>query len=495
VGVPLGRHRRRGAEAEEQGGVRMTDAYTMDIASTAVSANGAGPPTPIQIRDRLLKVLEQRCQGIETLERWYDGEHPLPSPPERMTRYDEAANAFRDLSRMGVTNYVSLVPDAPADRLEVTGFRFGDPANARNDDEAWTIWQRNHLDADSRLVQHKALVAGNAFVLVWPADGQAKITVEHPGQAIVAYAPGSRRQRAAGLKCWLEDDETRRVVLYLPDNVYKWANKSKAAPLEEWQPETDDTWPIANPFGEVPLVEFRANADLRPRPYGGGASEFAGVLPIQARINKTVFDRLVTAEFQAFRQRWAVGWTPDDPNEGMQASMRHLLTFEDPGVTVGEFAQADFSGFIKAVESDVQSMAAITRTPTFYTLGSISNISGDTLAALQAGLVAKCEAHRDNFSEDWEEVLRLGLKAEENERAGDESSMVVWRSIEHVTWAEIADAAAKLSLVGVPREALWAMLKDVSPQDIERWKVMQADEELFAPQIPEVPQGVAGAGQ
>jgi len=465
------------------------EAYTMAVGSIGVASNGTGPRTPEQLRDRLLAVLEHRSRAILGLERWYDGDHPLPAPPERMTRYEDAANAFRDLSRMGVTNYVSLVPDAPADRLQVTGFRFGDPANARNDDEAWRIWQRNHLDADSRLVQHKALVAGNSFVLVWPDDddGQAEITVEHPGQAIVAYEAGSRRERTAGLKCWTEDDETRRVVLYLPDLVYKWANKAKQAPLEAWQPPTDDTWPIVNPFGEVPLVEFRANPDLRPCPYGGGASEFAGVIPIQSRINKTVFDRLVTAEFQAFRQRWAVGWTPDDPNQAMQASMRHLLTFEDETVKVGEFAQADFTGFIQAVESDVQSMAAITRTPTFYTLGSISNISGDTLAALQAGLVAKCEAHRDNFGEDWEEVLRLGLKAEGNQRADDESSMVVWRSIEHVTWAEIADATTKLATIGVPPEALWAMLKDVTPQDIERWKTMRPAAAPAA--VPQQPPG------
>jgi hypothetical protein len=467
----------------------VDEAYTMAVGSIGVASNGSAPPTPTQLRDRLLQVLEHRGRAIVGLERWYDGDHPLPAPPERMTRYEDAANAFRDLSRMGVTNYLSLVPDAPADRLQVTGFRFGDPANVRNDDDAWRIWQRNHLDADSRLVQHKALSVGNSFALVWPDDdGQAEITVEHPGQAIVAYQAGSRRERTAGLKCWVEDDETRRVVLYLPGLVYKWATKAKQAPLEPWQPPTDDTWPIANPFGEVPLVEFRANPDLRPCPYGGGASEFAGVIPIQSRINKTVFDRLVTAEFQAFRQRWAVGWTPDDPNQAMQASMRHLLSFEDTDVKVGEFAQADFTGFIGAVESDVQSMAAITRTPTFYTLGSISNISGDTLAALQAGLVAKCEAHRDNFSEDWEEVLRLGLRAEGNQRADDESSMVVWRPIENVTWAEIADAAMKLATIGVPREALWSMLKDVTPQDIERWKTMQAAE------LPAtVPQPVPGA--
>lgn len=454
-------------------------------------------PTPqTRLRDTLLKALDERARTIDLLEAYYDGNHPLPEPPDRMTKYRQARDAFVNLSRMGVTNYVRLVADAPAERLRVTGFRFGDPKNLRNDDDAWAIWQRNHLDADSTTLHHKAFVTGQAGMLVWPDRGEAQITVEHPRHVIVAYTAGSYRQRAAALKQWIDDDGTKRVVLYLPDAVYKYRGVSDQATLdagipeefEQWQPGTDDTWPIKNPLGVVPIVEFRANPDLRPSTYGGGTSEFAGVLSIQDRINKTVFDRLVTAEFQAFRQRWAVGWTPDNPNEGMTASMAHMMTFpaneaDEQPVQVGEFSQADVTGFLKGVEADVGAMAAITRTPTFYTLGaSISNISGDTLKALQAGHIAKCESHRDNFTESHEEVLRLALRAENNPRADDQSSMLVWRDIEHRTWAETADAVVKMQALGVPKEALWAMLPNVTPQDIERWKVLAADEALFAPE-------------
>lgn len=463
-------------------------------------AEPADRGTPEWWRKRLLEELAKRATDVQTLERYYAGDHPLPRPPDKMQHYREAANAFGTLSKMGATNYVKLVADAPAERLRVTGFRFGEIENLDADPVAWRIWQRNHLDADSGTGQHKAIVTGQSFVLVWPTDGLAEVTIEHPAQAIVAYAPGSYRRRAAGLKCWVDDENMRRVVLYLPDKVYKWSlavpdgNEpivEDSAEYARWQPTTDETWPIVNPLGVVPLIEFRANPDLIPSPFGGGQGEFATVLSIQDRINKTIFDRLVTAEFQAFRQRWAVGWTPDDPNHGIQASMSHLMSFENENVTVGEFAQADFRGFIDAVESDVQAMAAITRTPSFYTLGSISNISGDALTALQSGLIAKTEAHRDNFGESWEEVLRLALQAEGDARASDESSTVLWRDIEHRTWAERADAILKLSAVGVPREALWAMLPNVTPQDIERWRVMAAEEALFAPETEQVTGGAA----
>lgn len=454
-------------------------------------------------RDRLLKRLAERAARVELLEAYYDGNHPLPEIPQRMSAYPQARSAFLNLSKMGVTNYVPLVADAPADRLRVIGFRFGQAENVDADPVAWEIWQRNHLDADSAIVHDKALVTGQSYVLVWAdEDGKAEITPEHPMQAIVAYESGKFRKRIAGLKSYIDDDdEMHRVVLYLRSEkaAFKWqreldSNGSPHGPFMPWQPSTDESWPIAlpSPKGNIPLVEFRANPSLKPARFGGGVGEFEKVIPVQNRINKTVFDRLVTAEFQAFRQRWAVGWTPENPNEGMALSMSRLLTFEDENVKVGEFGQADFSGFIKAVESDVQAMAASTRTPTFYTLGAISNISADALTALQSGLIAKTEKHRDNFSESWEEVLRLALEVEDDPRATDQTSMALWRDIEHRTWGEQVDAVLKMKSLDVPREALWQMLPNVTPQDIDRWRVMAADEALFAPADEEtVANGIA----
>lgn len=448
--------------------------------------------TPEWWRDRLFDALIARAKQTDILERYYAGLHPLPEPPQKMAAYKEAIDAFSSLSKMGITNYVKLVADAPAERLRVTGFQFGKPENRQSDAKAWEIWQRNHLDADSGTVQHKAIVTGQSYAMTAKSDDDlAVITPEHPSQVIVAYQPGSYRERSAGFKAWIDDDVKQlRAMLILRDEsaVWKWtadipsSTTSDHPNWQQWQPDTDESWPIANWVDDdVPIVEFRANPDLRPAPFGGGTGEFANVLAIQDRVNKTVFDRLVTAEFQAFRQRWAVGWTPDNPGDVIKASMSRLLSFEDENVKVGEFGQADFTMFIKAVESDVQAMAAITRTPAFYTLGSIANISADALTALQSGLIAKTEAHRDNFGESWEEVLRLSLEIEGDPRAADQSSMVLWRDIEHRTWAERADAVLKISTLGIPREALWAMLPNVTPQDIEAWKFQTAEQTLLEP--------------
>lgn len=455
-------------------------------------------PTPEQWRDRLLEALTKQRTRVRDLRKYYEGEHPLPSPPKALQFdvYREACAAYESLARMGATNFTSLIADAPANRLAVTGFRFGE---ATGDTDAWGIWQRNHLDADSPLVHSTGLAVGNAYAMVWADEnGQAEITVEDPEQTIVAYAPGSRRRRVAALRSWMDDDDVEVAIVYLPDGIYKFQRDADVTAgaidggWQRWQSSADRSWPVPNPLGKVPVIEFRANPQLKAAPFGGGRSEFQTVLPIQDRINKTVFDRLVTSEFQAFRQRWVIGWEPPVDADGnadstgmYRASVSRLQMFwnEDAesnrDIRVGEFGQVDLGPFLKAVEADVQQMAAITETPAYYLLGQMVNISSDALIAAETGLITKTERHRDQFSESWEEVMRLALEVEGDPRADDTSSMVIWSDIEQRTWGQTVDAVLKMKQLGVPTEALWSMLPNVTPQDIARWKTIRATDVLL----------------
>lgn len=467
------------------------------------------PGSPEAWREKLLAALDRQAREVAKLERYYDGDHPIPDPPRSLDSrvFREAVKAYRTLAQMGVTNFCRLIADAPANRLAVTGFRFtaradeGDDvedAGESRDEAAWAIWQRSHLDADQALVHATALYARKAYALVWGDGERASITVEHPGEMIVAYASGSRRQRAAALKSWRDDDGVRYAVLYRPDGIYKWRAEKpaegKGPTWARWQPDGDTAWPVENELGVVPVVEFRANPPSRPSPYGGGRGEYETVLPIQDRVNKTQFDRLVTAEFQAFRQRYVIGWQPpEDPETGQpdslaayRASVARLQIFnhDDPEalaqIKAGEYAQADFSGFLKGVEADVQQMAAITETPAYYLLGQMVNISSDALIAAEAGLVAKVRRHMDNFAESWEEVVRLALAAEGDPGATDVEAETLWRDPEQRTWGQTVDAVLKMQQLGVPLEALWGKLPDATPQEIARWRAMQTREALFA---------------
>lgn len=455
-------------------------------------ADTDSPGSPPWWRDRLLKQLDDRAKAVAVLTKYYEDGGPLPPRPPGLDG-EQARAEYDRLCRLSVANWMGVIADAPASRLTVVGFRFGEQTTG--DGDVWSIWQRNQLDADSGLTHTEALKTGQAFALVWDdGTGKAEITVEDPSQMIVAYEPGSRRRRAAALKRWRSED-TVYAVLYLPDGIYKWsapASKSDLAsrpsqPWRPWQPPSDDSWPVNNPLRKVPVVELRANPRLAPAEFGGGRSEFAGVTADQDRVNKSLFDRLVTQEYMGFPQRWIKGWdyprTPDgqvDKQAMLKVSQSRVWTFQDEEVAVGQFSAADFTAFIRAVEFDIATMAATTFTPPYYhPFGDMVNISAESIKAIEAGFIAKCEAHSLNFGEGWEEVIRLALEVEGDSRSEDLSSQVIWRDIENRTWAQTVDAVLKMKDLGVPERALWEMLPRFTPQDGARWEAMRAQDALF----------------
>ena len=425
--------------------------------------------------DRLYVELAERRKYADVMRCYYSGDHPLASLTSK------AREGFQRLLKQSRSNYVGLVVDATAERIQVDGVRIGD--SEVGDPEAWRIWQANNLDADSDLLITESVKCSRSFVLVAPNPDDAStpiVTGEDITQAIVAYEPGGRRRRAAGLKAWA-DDWTGELMatVYLPGGVYKFkAPKPTQGVLgkPKWVAREVDgeVWPAPNPLGVVPLVEIPNRPDL----LGNAMSEIEDVLDIQDRINKTLIDRMMAQEFSAFRQRWMTGYEiptneAGQPIEPFKAAVDRLWVIEDENVQIGEFQATDISPYLRAVESDVKDMAARTRTPSQYLLGSMVNISGDALKAAESGLVSKVLQRRRPFGEAIEEVVRLYLRA-----AGDNRDLgaieVIWHNPEFRTEGELVDALLKMSTLGVPHEALWERW-GASQTEIAQWREQRND--------------------
>jgi hypothetical protein len=421
----------------------------------------------------LWEELKERRKYAEVMRLYYSGDHPLPMIQEK------ARAAFQRLLKQSRSNYTGLVVDATAERIQVDGFRLGD--EDMGDQEAWRIWQASAMDADSDLLITEAVKVGRSFALVAPNPDDAStpiITAEDATQAIVAYEPGSRRRRAAGLKTWL-DDWTGQLMatVYLPDGLYKFQapnpqNGVTTAPRWVARQPKGEEWPAPNLLGEVPLVEIQNRPDL----LGEAHSEIEDVLDVQDRINKTLIDRMMAQEFSAFRQRWMTGYeVPTDDNgqpiEPFKAAVDRLWVIEDENVNIGEFSATDLGPYLDSIEADVQHMAARTRTPAQYLLGKLSNVNGETLKATESGLVAKVRQRCRPLGEGLEEVVRLYLKAASDGR--DLSSIeVIWHNPEFRTEGELVDALLKMSTLGVPHEALWERW-GASQTEIAQWRELR----------------------
>lgn len=430
--------------------------------------------------ERLLARLEVDQPRLELLNRWYRGDHPLAHiPPDLHKRY---LSQFQKLLAESRANFMGLVIDATNERLRVNGFRLSASDDQAADDESWRLWQANQMDAESPLAIREALTKGRACLSVWAGDPWPTIAVEDASQTVVEHMPGNRRVRAAALKVWLDDwTGHQRANVYLPDGIYKFEATSRdIRPRGEpptstrvvesaaWS-ELEDEF-VANPLGVVPIIPLVNRPDL----YGQGQSEIETVIPIQERINGTIFNRLLVGWFDAFKQKVITGAEiPTDPDSGQvlefpwKVAIDRLLVLENPDAKVMELGGTDLSPYLKAHERDIQDIATITRTPRHYLFQEGQSPSGDAIKSAETGLVAKVRDKQRYMAEPFEEAIRLARQfAGEPDAPVD--SEIVWADPEYRSEAEQTDAvikqhAAKLITTAMAQEKL-----GYTPTQIER---------------------------
>jgi hypothetical protein len=418
---------------------------------------------PEQWRDTLLEQLAARQSSIRLCDAYYRGEHRMAfTTAQYREHFGALFSAFSD-------NWCDLVVDASAERLRVEGFRFGDDPTA--DDAAWEIWQRNRMDAEADMAHTDAIKLGCSYALVGADDGgKASIQVEPADKAIVYVDPAQGHHRLAGLRFWTDEFGVSHCAVYLPGSVAWWRKEGESG---SWM---EDVGSGDNPLGVVPLIPLANAPTLGNRL---GRSDIERVIPLQNAVNKLCGDMIVASEFAAYPQRWATGIEiPRNPETGERMAPSFLggadrvWGDESEGAKFGNFQVADLTPYVRAIEMCIQHVAAQTRTPPHYLLGSSGAFpSGESLKATETGLVAKVRRKQLSFGEGWEEAMRLAFAVEGDSERGEQMTVeTIWANPESRIVAETVDAAVKLAGIGVPRPALWEYV-GASPQQVARWKI------------------------
>ena len=430
--------------------------------------------------------LDVQAGRAASYQEYFDGEEGIVALLDT-----EERRTFRTFLEEAGANWCELVINAVAERLQVVGFRFGDGEGGDADDGslAWTIWQANQMDADHELVQTDALVMGSSFVLVQPDEDNptgVSMTAESPLQATVLYEPGNRRKRRAGFKRFHEipgDTRSTIEVLMTPEEIVTWYPNARGPEIE------------VNPAGSVGLIELTP----QPRTIGWPRSELDPVIPIQDRIQTTLFNRCVAMDYGAFRQIWATGIRiardvikTDDGGQAVKVvrpfdiGSNRLLTNENVDGRFGSFAESTLQGYLSSVEQDITMMAAITQTPAHYLTGTITNLSADAIKAAESGLVSKVRRRSVHLGEGWEEAIRYALRLVGSPAAVDVAAEVVWADMETRSEGQMVDALVKMGTLGVPREVLWEKW-GASTQEVRRWTELAEAEAARRPVPPPAP--------
>lgn len=400
-----------------------------------------------------------RRAGLQTMERYYSGDHPLPFLTD--AHKGKMRDEFKQLLEESQSNFMRLVVDAVEERMEVDGFTTGaDEGDGKPvDEKAEAVWEANDLGSLSQVAFLEALVKGVSYLSVWEDANGPTIRIEDPLETIVAYAPGSAMQkRAAAAKFWLDDlTGDARANIYLPDSIVRFrgagsllspSTTQTAANALDWE-AVNARWEmltvdgeVANPLGVVPIVPLRN----RPRLLKEGESELADVWKVQQQINGFLFLLALAGYFGAHKQRWAVGLTLHEdsngkPVEPFDVAIDRLIYSEDPNARFGEFRETNLEGYIKAIEQKVLHIAVTTRTPRHYLNESGQSPSGDAIRSAESGLVKKVLRKQRTFGQGLEEAVRLAriLGGE----ADAPRSQVVWASPQTDEESALTDAVLK----------------------------------------------------
>lgn len=440
--------------------------------------------------ERIYSRLDARRPEILKFEDYTEGRQPLTFATEEWKRAN--ASRYRDFS----DNWAGPVVAAEAERLKPIGIT---NLPKRGAQMLWDHLQANEFDMQFASGVSTILTARRAFVIVWAdEDGQPMVTFEHPSDVEIEYDWENPRLRKAALKSWV-DEKTEFATLYTATEIWKFkrgrttmandfesqATQSRTGygPKGGWEKRevADESWPLRNTLGVVPVVEIANRHALK----GDPISEVEGVIPMQDAINLLWAYLFLAADYASMPARVLLGTDPPKipildsdgkvvgsrPVDMKDLAEKRFLSLTGDNAKIDQFDAAKLDVFTDTIEVMVGHIAAQTRTPPTYLVSKtgMSNVNGEGLKASEIGINKKAGEFITFADPNLREVARLIALV-----LGDEKLAMACR-LAHFDWenpeirseAQLADALLKKKQIGYPIEFLLEQ-DGQSPSTIKR---------------------------
>lgn len=326
-------------------------------------------------------------------------------------------------------NFAKTPVDVVAARMEIAAVTVpGDEAATKV--LQTQVWDANQLTLETPDWTRQTCMYGDGYLVVWPgeADNTVDMYFNAPTTMRLVYDPENPRRKAYAIKRW-KAGERQRATLYYADRIERWITKPGVSGESEhdWEPFEEDgqTWPIANPYGEVPVFHLRTAS-----PYG--TPEHQAAYGAQDALNKLIITMMAATDYAGFPLRVALveadaqvtgqagtqpNWADDDDATSTDQGLPDQLPVGPGDVWlasglkgVDQFDAADPKHFLDPVEFLIRAMAQITTTPLHYFDPTGDAPSGESLRAADAPLVKKVEFRQQRFASTYAEALAFALK-------------------------------------------------------------------------------------
>lgn len=454
--------------------------------------------TALQQAQRLLRILNTDLPRMEKLDRYARGVQDDPYIP------DSADAEYRLLAQRCKTNAVEFTIATSTQPLKVDSFRPTDNRYSAATDAAWRHFQRSRMESRQHSIYRAAAIIGHSFT----------VTEKHPIKGVITR--GLSPLRTAAIYEDPATDDSPLAAL----TVEEWPSpeRSKRGRATLWDTQRkyvvtfgslgdSDSVVIlgrGTPHGceECPVTRFHLLVDLEGRTTG----VVEPMIPLQDRLNQTVFDLLVTQTFASFKVRTVSGMAPPmetrpvkDPDgtvigaepaideqtgrpipANVNLSAKRFMFASDKDVKFGTLDETPLDGFINSINMTMRQLAALSQTPPHHMLGEIANLSAEALQAAEQALQRKVGEFQASFGEAWERTFRLAAELENITHDSDGENMVgevMWRDMNGAQLAQAGDALGKFAeTLGIPKRGLWERIPGVTKAELDYWLSLLEEE-------------------
>ncbi len=406
------------------------------------------------VRDQLVPGFRTELAGLDRIDRWVQGKQPLPRLPRGSTP------EHRYLAKTSRSPWLRLVVISAAQMLKAERVFSAD----RDVADMWRPWDRNLLPKRQVALHTAAIQYGTAYAVGTPGDTGAVLRPYSPREMYAVYAdPSDDEWPMFALRVIPQPGGTFAYRVYDETSVYFLGEDSTGVHFIEER---------RHDLGVCPVVRYSPRLDLEGRAPG----EVEPYISTADRITKTDYDRLLAQHFNSWKVRTATKLDEDATDEEL-AKVKLRLAHDNilTGTGDTEFGTLDetpLDGFNAAHDSDVESLAAVSQTPTTALSGKMVNVSADGLIEAKASAYAKRDEFQTTLGGSHVQLLRLASRIEGRvEDAEDYTARIGWADTDSRTLAGAVDALGKAAeMLGVPAVKLWPLIPGVDQTQATEWE-------------------------
>lgn len=445
----------------------MTHEIDLDSVASDIGPTTLADKTDLEIA--ILNIAHKR-DSYNKFFRYYDGEQTIVYSASRLKK------VFKEINARFIQNWMGVVIDSCLDRLELTGFSI--PDNEILTDEINGLWQITQMNLDTHDAHLAALVTGEAFVIVGKDDSnRVEAYYNDPRFCHLEYNTQRPKLKRFGARMY-HDSKFVWLTLYYDDRIiiYKAPLKNTSSlsdSIKNFVLEDEQT----NPWGLMPIFHLRR--ELRKI-----KGELEQLIPLQDAVNKLFTDMMVSSEFDAFPQRWAISQTDVGDLKSSPDNLWGIPAGDGQGqqTSVGQFPASPLTNFLTGMSDLSASIAIISKTPDHFFNGQGGNISGEALIALEAPLNDKCKKYISRFQVVWAEIARFMLLVSDNQADNVIARFAEPATVQPFTESQIIknEVDSGIPLVTVLREqAKWTQAQ-IEAMEADKVAEQEAEKQALA---------------